>query len=86
MSVEHITAAYYELTPNLINMYGMVEAVPPVSILNQHEHRTAIEEGRDWLASAGTICSGVAVAIRDDDGWLSPTVSSARCSSRETTS
>jgi acyl-CoA synthetase (AMP-forming)/AMP-acid ligase II len=72
MAQEQIREAYHRLTPALVNMYGMVEAVPPVSILNQDEHRTAIETGTDWLASAGTVCTGVAVAVRDDEGAIVP--------------
>jgi acyl-CoA synthetase (AMP-forming)/AMP-acid ligase II len=72
MAADQVRAAYHQLTPNLVNMYGMVEAVPPVSILNQEEHRIAIETGTDWLASAGTVCTGVAIDIRDDDGVRQP--------------
>lgn len=68
MSAAHVREAFDRLTPELVNMYGMVEAVPPVSILGQADHRVAIAEDKDWLASCGSVCTGVAVSIRDDRG------------------
>jgi acyl-CoA synthetase (AMP-forming)/AMP-acid ligase II len=54
-----------------MQMYGMVEAVPPVSILCVEDHRIAIEEGEgDWLRSAGVVCTTVQVEVRDDDGQV----------------
>jgi acyl-CoA synthetase (AMP-forming)/AMP-acid ligase II len=72
MAQEQIRAAYDRLTPQLINMYGMVEAVPPVSILNQDEHRRAMESDTGWMSSAGTVCTGVAIAVRGEDGATQP--------------
>jgi acyl-CoA synthetase (AMP-forming)/AMP-acid ligase II len=69
MPERHIRLAYERLTPNLVNMYGMVEAVPPVSILNIEDHRIAIEEDKaDWLRSAGVVCTTVQVEVRDEEG------------------
>ncbi len=73
MPEKHIREAYRRITPNLINMYGMVEAVPPVSILNVEDHRAAIEEGHDdWLRSAGVVCTTVNVEVRDEKGSVLP--------------
>jgi acyl-CoA synthetase (AMP-forming)/AMP-acid ligase II len=70
MPERHIREAYERFTPNLMQMYGMVEAVPPVSILSVDEHRQAITEYPDWLRSAGTVCTTVKVEVRDDAGQV----------------
>lgn len=72
MAEHQIRAAYQRLTPNLVQMYGMVEAVPPVSVLNVEEHRHAVEAEPEALRSAGTVCTTVRVEIRHDDGRVLP--------------
>src|SRR5690606_39964007 len=34
MPVEHIRQAYRRITPNLVQYYGMVEAIPPLTALH----------------------------------------------------
>ena len=72
MPEEHVRDAYHRLSTRLINMYGMVEAMPPVSILSPEEHREAIETGTDWLRSAGTVCTTVQALVRAEDGTPLP--------------
>lgn len=67
MPVEHIRQAYHRITPNLVQYYGMVEAVPPLTVLGIADHRRGMEEDGEILASVGKPCADVDIDFRDGD-------------------
>ncbi|MHA3021819.1 class I adenylate-forming enzyme family protein [Mycobacterium sp. BMJ-28] len=68
MPAEHIRQAHRRITPNLVQYYGMVEAIPPLTVLDAAAHRRGITEKPELLASAGTPCDGVHIEFHDDHG------------------
>jgi acyl-CoA synthetase (AMP-forming)/AMP-acid ligase II len=68
MPVDHIRQAYRRLTRNLVQYYGMVEAIPPLSVLDTTAHRRGMAEAPEILASIGTPCDGVHIEVRDQNG------------------
>jgi acyl-CoA synthetase (AMP-forming)/AMP-acid ligase II len=64
MPPEQIRQAMARITPNMVQMYGLVEAIPPVTVLSAADHAGPAEV----LASAGQPCLGVALRIVDEDG------------------
>jgi acyl-CoA synthetase (AMP-forming)/AMP-acid ligase II len=63
MEPARIAAANELLGGRLVQFYGLVEAIPPITVLTQADHREA-----ELLSSAGRPAPGVAVAITGDDG------------------
>lgn len=63
MEPARIAAANELLGGRLVQFYGLVEAIPPITVLTQDDHREA-----ELLASAGRPAPGVATAIVGDDG------------------
>lgn len=63
MEPARITAANELLGDRLVQFYGLVEAIPPITVLTQEDHRDPA-----LLASAGRPVPGVATAIVGDDG------------------
>lgn len=63
MPGEHIRAAYERLTPNLVQYYGLVEAIPPVTVLDAEDHRLGLTSRPELLASAGRSTGHVEVAV-----------------------
>lgn len=63
MEPARISAANGLLAGRLVQFYGLVEAIPPITVLTQEDHREA-----ELLASAGRPAPGVATAIAGDDG------------------
>ncbi|WP_256839239.1 class I adenylate-forming enzyme family protein [Ornithinimicrobium faecis] len=72
MTPEQMRRAYQSLTPNLVQYYGLVEAIPPVTVLNAHDHARGIEGETELLSSAGRAALGVEIAIVDEDGQQVP--------------
>jgi acyl-CoA synthetase (AMP-forming)/AMP-acid ligase II len=68
MPPEQIRAAYERITPNLVQYYGLVEAIPPVTALTAEDHARGVKDRPDLLASAGRPAPDVDVSIVDDDG------------------
>ncbi|MGF7121908.1 class I adenylate-forming enzyme family protein [Rhodococcus sp. BE178] len=64
MPVEHVRQAYHRITPNLVQYYGMVEAIPPLTVLTAADHRRGVLENADLLGSVGRTCPGVDIAFR----------------------
>ncbi|MFC9787485.1 class I adenylate-forming enzyme family protein [Rhodococcus sp. NPDC127528] len=64
MPVEHIRQAYHRITPNLVQYYGMVEAIPPLTVLTAADHRRGVLENSDLLGSVGRACPEAAIAVR----------------------
>ncbi len=66
MPPRQIRQAYEQITPNLVQYYGLVEAIPPVTVLDAADHARAIEAGNDrLLTSAGRACLGVDLRLFD---------------------
>jgi acyl-CoA synthetase (AMP-forming)/AMP-acid ligase II len=68
MPPEQVRRALAELTPSLVQMYGLVEAIPPVTVLSAADHRLGLEARPELLASAGKPCFGVELRVIDDLG------------------
>lgn len=63
MPVEHIRQAYHRITPNLVQYYGMVEAIPPLTVLTAADHRRGVLGNADLLGSVGRACPAAAIAF-----------------------
>jgi acyl-CoA synthetase (AMP-forming)/AMP-acid ligase II len=72
MPPEQIRQAYERLTPNLVQYYGLVEAIPPVTVLDAADHRAGLTDRPELLSSAGRPALGVELAIVDDAGTPLP--------------
>ncbi len=68
MPVEQMRAAYERLTHNLVQYYGLVEAIPPVTVFDAADHARGLTEEPGLLTSAGRPAAGVEVAIVDEAG------------------
>ncbi|WP_109472520.1 class I adenylate-forming enzyme family protein [Ornithinimicrobium cavernae] len=68
MTPEQMRRAHRELTPNLVQYYGLVEAIPPVTILDAADHARGIAGETELLSSAGRAALGVEIAVVDEDG------------------
>ena len=51
MPPEQIRQAYERLTPNLVQYYGLVEAIPPVTVLDADDHARGLADEPDLLDS-----------------------------------
>jgi acyl-CoA synthetase (AMP-forming)/AMP-acid ligase II len=72
MPPEQIRQAYQRVTENLVQYYGLVEAMPPVTVLDAADHAAGLADQPDLLTSAGRPCFGVEVRIVDDAGTTLP--------------
>jgi acyl-CoA synthetase (AMP-forming)/AMP-acid ligase II len=68
MPPEQMRRAVDRLTPNLVQYYGLVEAIPPVTVLDAADHRSGLEEDPELLTSAGRAALGVEIAVVDESG------------------
>lgn len=68
MPPEQMREAHDRLTPNLVQYYGLVEAIPPVTVLDAADHERGLSSEPELLASAGRPALGVELAVVDDDG------------------
>ncbi|KAA8955865.1 class I adenylate-forming enzyme family protein, partial [Mycobacterium sp.] len=68
MPVEHICQAYRRITPNLVQYYGLVEAIPPLTVLDAAAHRRGVTRTPKLLESVGRPCIGVRIDVEDDHG------------------
>lgn len=65
---DQIRRAAEVLTPNLVQFYGLVEAIPPVTVLGVADHARGFADRPDLLTSAGRACAAVELAVVDDEG------------------
>ncbi|WP_166351822.1 AMP-binding protein [Phytoactinopolyspora limicola] len=72
MPPEVIRAAHSRITPNLVQYYGLVEAIPPVTILDAADHATGLDAEPDLLSSAGRPALGVELRVVDESGQPVP--------------
>lgn len=68
MPPEQMRQAFERLTPNLVQYYGLVEAIPPVTVLDAHDHARGLAGETDLLTSAGRPALGVEIAVVDEAG------------------
>ncbi|MFI7008795.1 AMP-binding protein [Streptomyces sp. NPDC050145] len=68
MPPDQMRRAHEQLTPNLVQYYGLVEAIPPVTLLDATDHARGLENNPDLLRSAGRAALGVEIRIVDEDG------------------
>jgi acyl-CoA synthetase (AMP-forming)/AMP-acid ligase II len=68
MPPEQIRQAYDRLTPNLVQYYGLVEAIPPVTVLTAADHARGLSGDPAILTSAGRAALGVSLRTVDEDG------------------
>ncbi len=68
MPPEQIRQCYERLTTKMAQYYGLVEAIPPVTVLSPEDHRRGIFENPELLSSAGNPCNGVELRIVDESG------------------
>ena len=67
MAPEQIKQCYETITPNMVQYYGLVEAIPPVTVLSAEDHKNGIYSQPDLLTSAGKPCVGVEILIVDEE-------------------
>lgn len=72
MPPEQMRAAFDRLTPNLVQYYGLVEAIPPVTVLDAELHARGLAGDADLLTSAGRPALGVEIAVVDESGSVLP--------------
>ncbi|ADD45785.1 class I adenylate-forming enzyme family protein [Stackebrandtia nassauensis] len=65
---EKIRQAHELLTPNLVQYYGLVEAIPPVTVLDAEDHRLGVTDNPDLLSSVGRAGTLIELRVIDDDG------------------
>jgi acyl-CoA synthetase (AMP-forming)/AMP-acid ligase II len=68
MPPEQIKQCFERITPNMSQYYGLVEAIPPVTVLGPEDHARGILGEAELLNSAGIPCNGVEVRIVDESG------------------
>jgi len=72
MPAPQIRAAHERLTPQLVQYYGLVEAIPPATVLTAADHAAGLAGHPDLLTSAGRPALGVSLRIVDDAGTPVP--------------
>ncbi|AXH96602.1 class I adenylate-forming enzyme family protein [Ornithinimicrobium avium] len=72
MPPEQMRRAHDELTPHLVQYYGLVEAIPPVTVLDAPDHERGLTSDPELLTSAGRPALGVELAVVDEDGRRLP--------------
>ncbi|MEV0650665.1 AMP-binding protein [Phytomonospora sp. NPDC050363] len=72
MPPAHIRDAFERLTPHLVQYYGLVEAIPPITVLSAADHREGLTGRPELLTSAGRAATGVELRIVGDTGETLP--------------
>ena len=73
MPPDQIRQCFDRITPHMAQYYGLVEAIPPVTVLSPEDHRRGIDGEPELLTSAGISCNQVEIRIVDEDGVDVPT-------------
>ena len=68
MPPEQMRQATERLTPHLVQYYGLVEAIPPVTVLDAADHARGLADRPDLLTSAGRPALGVEIRVVDEEG------------------
>jgi acyl-CoA synthetase (AMP-forming)/AMP-acid ligase II len=73
MQPERIALADVAFEGRLVQFYGMVEAIPPVTVLSPADHHAALTGDRPAiLGSAGRACMGAQLDVVDEQGVALP--------------
>ncbi|MDV3223283.1 class I adenylate-forming enzyme family protein, partial [Intrasporangium sp.] len=72
MPPEQMRQAHERLTPNLVQYYGLVEAIPPVTVLDRELHARGLADEPALLTSAGRPAVSVEIAVVDESGESLP--------------
>ena len=72
MPPEQMRQAHDRITPHLVQYYGLVEAIPPVTVLDAADHERGLAGEPELLTSAGRPALGVELAVVDEDGRALP--------------
>jgi acyl-CoA synthetase (AMP-forming)/AMP-acid ligase II len=73
MPPEQMRQTSERITPNLVQYYGLVEAIPPVTVLDSDDHTRALSGESELLTSAGRPALGVEIGVVDNHGQPVPT-------------
>ncbi|MEV0811064.1 AMP-binding protein [Micromonospora sp. NPDC050200] len=65
MPPEQMRQAHERITPHLVQYYGLVEAIPPVTVLDAADHARGLADDPQLLTSAGRPALGVELSIVD---------------------
>ena len=68
MPPEQMRRAFERITPHLVQYYGLVEAIPPVTVLDAQDHARGLAGEPELLSSAGRSALGVEVRVVDEEG------------------
>ena len=68
MPAEQMRKAAERLTPHLVQYYGLVEAIPPVTVLDARDHARGLADEPELLTSAGRPALGVEIRVVDEEG------------------
>lgn len=75
MPVQQLRCAAERLTSRLVQYYGLVEAMPPLTVLSIEDHRRALTGDTDLARSAGRILEHVDLTVeRPDEGGVGEVV------------
>lgn len=69
MPPEQMRRAFEAITPHLVQYYGLVEAIPPVTVLDAADHARGLAGEAELLSSAGRSALGVEVRVLDEEGY-----------------
>jgi acyl-CoA synthetase (AMP-forming)/AMP-acid ligase II len=72
MTPEQMRQAHDRITPRLVQYYGLVEAIPPVTVLDAADHERGLRGDTALLSSAGRPALGVEIRVVDGDGQPVP--------------
>lgn len=67
MPPEQMRRAFEQITPHLVQYYGLVEAIPPVTVLDEDAHARGLDGEPELLSSAGRSALGVEVRVVDEE-------------------
>jgi acyl-CoA synthetase (AMP-forming)/AMP-acid ligase II len=68
MPPEQMRQASERITPSLVQYYGLVEAIPPVTVLDATDHARGLFDQPELLTSAGRPALGVEIRVVDEEG------------------
>lgn len=63
MQTAQLRAAFESLTPHLVQYYGLIEAMPPLSVLTADDHARALTDRPDLLTSAGRVVPSIDLRV-----------------------
>ena len=68
MPADQIRECFERITTHMVQYYGLVEAIPPVTVLSEADHQLGLDSAPEVLTSAGNPCTTVDIRIVDEEG------------------